>query len=77
MMTRTKVYLLNTFSIITPIIGAVYVFYSTTLSRIDRMEDFHREDMVRIDERFIRMDKKWERLFEKLFDKEQENKVKI
>lgn len=81
-MTKTKVYLLNTFSIVTPVIGAVYVFYSITVSKIDRMEDFnsqymvrmeqfHREDIKSHKEDMVRIDEKWERLFEKLLVKEQ------
>ena len=72
--------LTNLLSVGAPMAGAVYIFYSITSSRIDRMETFHREDInrmdanfirmeekfVRIEEKFVRMDEKWERLFERL-----------
>mgnify|MGYP003594497966 CR=1 FL=1 len=52
-------------------IGACAFFYIITAKRIDRTDQMidinnknHREDM-------IRMDEKWERLFEKLLIKEQ------
>lgn len=52
-------FLTNLLAVGTPMAGTVYIFYSITSNRIDRMEEHHREDM-------IRMDDKWERLFEKL-----------
>ena len=67
----------QTFTIVGTTLGATFGFYLIIRDDIKSMDNRHREDMVRMDERFIRMDKKWERLFEKLFDKEQENKVKI
>ena len=36
-----------------------------------KMENFHREDMATLNEKFIRMEEKWERLFERLFFKDQ------
>jgi hypothetical protein len=47
-------------SIIVPIIGAVYAFYHITEKRMDRLEDS-----------MIRMDEKWERLFERLLIQDQ------
>lgn len=58
---------------------ACLLFYIITAKRIDRTDQMidinnknHREDMARMDEKFIRMDEKWERLFEKMWIKEHE-----
>lgn len=56
---------LQTFTIISSVIGAVYVFYHITKERIDRMEDYHRADIQH-------MDAKWERLFERLLIQDQQ-----
>lgn len=58
-------------TIIAATVGSTYAFYMITAERINRMEIFHREDMKRMDDKFINMDSKWERLFEKLLLKEQ------
>lgn len=52
-------------TILTVTVGSTYAFYMITDARVNRMETFHREDTMRMDE-------KWERLFEKLLI--QENK---
>jgi hypothetical protein len=47
-------------TILTGTVGSTYIFYMITEKRIDKM-----------DAALIRMDEKWERLFEKLLLKEQ------
>lgn len=47
------------FTIIGSMVAAWYGFYNIADKRIDRMENHHREDMKK-------MDDKWERLFERL-----------
>jgi|JI10StandDraft_1071094.scaffolds.fasta_scaffold18704_13 hypothetical protein len=54
----------QTFTIIGSMIGATYAFYHITDKRIDRMEEHHRDDIKRMDE-------KWERLFERLLIQDQ------
>lgn len=58
-------------TIIAATVGSTYAFYMITAERINRMEIFHREDMKRMDDKFVNMDEKWERLFERLLLKEQ------
>ena len=55
----------QTFTIIGSMIGAMYAFYHITDKRIDRMEEHHRDDIKRMDE-------KWERLFERLLLQDQQ-----
>lgn len=50
-------------TIVVATVGSTYGFYMITERRMNRLEDFHREDMARIDD-------KWERLFEKLLIQE-------
>lgn len=45
-------------------IGCTYIFYANLKSDMLKIETFHREDM-------IRMDEKWERLFERLLIQDQ------
>jgi hypothetical protein len=55
---------IQTFTIIGSMMGATYAFYHITDKRIDRMEEHHRDDIKRMDE-------KWERLFERLLLQDQ------
>jgi hypothetical protein len=48
------------------IIAAAFAFYKLTAERIDNLEDYHREDLKKMDNRLKLMDEKWERLFERL-----------
>jgi hypothetical protein len=57
---------LQVFTIIASTLGGVYVFFMITAERINRLEQFHREDMKSMESRFAAMDAKWERLFERL-----------
>jgi hypothetical protein len=64
---------LQVFTIIASTLGGVYVFFMITAERINRLEQFHREDMksmesrfAAMESRFAAMDAKWERLFERL-----------
>jgi hypothetical protein len=52
-------------TIIVAAVGSTYFFYLITAERINRMEDFYRQHMNR-------MDDKWERLFEKLLIQEKD-----
>jgi hypothetical protein len=61
-------------TIIAATVGSTYAFYMITADRINRMENFHREDINRMDDKFTKIDEKWERLFEKLLIKEEKNK---
>ena len=60
-----KMDFLSIITILTVTVGSTYVFYMIIDSRINRMEQFHRED-------FKHMDEKWERLFDRLLLKDQE-----
>ena len=60
--------IVQTLTIIATLIGAVFVFYRLTRDEISVM----REDMRRIDERWEKMDLKWERLFERLLIQDQQ-----
>lgn len=50
-------------TIIAATVGSTYAFYMITAERINRMETFHREDIKSMDEKMIKIDEKWERLF--------------
>ena len=70
---------MQTYTIVSTTLGACFFLYLITSRRIDRTDQMidinnknHREDMARMDEKFIRMDEKWERLFEKMWIKEHE-----
>ena len=52
-------------SITASMIAVWYAFYNITDKRIDRMEEHHRDDIKRMDE-------KWERLFERLLIQDQQ-----
>ncbi len=66
----------QTFTIIGSTWGSMvavwYAFYKITDKRIDRMEQYHREDMNRMDNNHKEMDLKWERLFERLLLQDQQ-----
>jgi len=64
-------------TIIASTLGGVYVFFMITAERINRLEQFHREDIQKMDDKLQHMDEKWtdiiknmdskwERLFERL-----------
>ncbi len=64
-------------TIIAATVGSTYAFYMITAERINRMEEFYRQDIKNRDDRFLvmdekfnKIDEKWERLFEKLLIKE-------
>ena len=46
----------QTFTIVGTTLGATFGFYLIIRDDIKSMDNRHREDMVRMDERFIRMD---------------------
>ena len=62
---------MQTYFIISTILWAnLFFFFIITSRRIDRMENFHREDMDRMEnfhrQNMKRVDEKWERIFENL-----------
>lgn len=66
-------------TIVASAVGSVYVFFMITAERINRMEEFHREDIknmesrfTAMDSKFIAIDEKWERLFERLLLQDKE-----
>lgn len=61
---------LSIITILTVTVGSTYVFYMIIDSRINRMEQFHRED-------FKHMDEKWERLFERLLVQDKINNKNV
>ena len=61
---------LSIITILTVTVGSTYVFYMIIDSRINRMEQFHRED-------FNHMDEKWERLFERLLVQDKINNKNV
>jgi len=54
------------------LLAGVYIFYQLTEKKIDKLDEQiklidsnHREDLKVINDRWIKMDEKWERLFER------------
>ncbi len=64
-------------TLLATMIGGIYGFYQITKQeigvireQITLMNTHHREDIIAINDRMEKMDKKWESLFERLFFKE-------
>lgn len=70
-------------TIITITVGSLWAFYIITSNRIDRIDtlisninEHHRQDMRFMDEKFMKLDEKWERLFERLLIQDKKTKTK-
>lgn len=48
------------------VIGAAFAFYKMTQDRIDRLEEYRRDDLRRIDERLLSMDERWESVLDRI-----------
>jgi hypothetical protein len=63
-------------SIMTMTVGSIWAFYLITSRRIDALDSkltqidlYHREDMIHINERFIKLEEKWDNRFNKMEEK--------